>query len=103
MSKVFDRPIIIQKIDEITENWSDVFTLHASINKTKNGDEYLSGGAIQAKRNLTFEIRYFAELEDISFNLQSYRVVYQGVAYDLMDYDDYLMKHKTVKLLGISY
>lgn len=103
MSKLFDRPIVIQKIDELTEEWTDVYKLHASINKSKTDDEYLSGGAIQGKKNLVFEVRYFAELEDISFNIQAYRIMYQGVPFDIADYDDYKLLHKTVKLMGVSY
>ena len=103
MSRIYDRPITIQKIDEITETWADVFTVHAGINKAKSDSEYVNAGAIQGKRSLTFEIRYFADLEDIAFNLSSYRIVYQGTEYDLKDYDDYRLEHKTVKLLGVSY
>lgn len=103
MSRLYDRPILIQKINELTETWEDVFKVHASINKAKGDDEYLSAGAIQGKRNLIFDIRYFADLEDISLNIQSYRVVYRGVPYDIKDYDDYMLKHKTVKILAVSY
>lgn len=103
MAKLFDRPITIQKINELTEDWEDVFKLHARINKAKNDSEYLNAGAIQAKRNLVFEVRYFAGLEDISYNLQTYRVVYQGVPFNLQDYDDYMLRHTTVKLVGVSY
>lgn len=103
MSRPFDKPIVIQKINETTEQWEDVFRVHASINKAKSDDEYLNAGAIQGKKNLTFEIRYFADLEDISLNKQSYRVVYQGVPYDVKDYDDFMLQHKTVKLVAVSY
>ena len=103
MAKVFDRAITIQKRNDQAKTWDDVFTVHASINKAKTDNEYLSAGAIQAKKNLTFEVRYFAALEDISLNLQSYRIFYRGVPYNLVDYDDYLLRHKTVKLLGVSY
>lgn len=103
MSRVFDRPISIQKRNELTEDWEDVFRVHASINKAKSDDEYLNAGAIQGKKNLTFEIRYFNGIEDISFNIQNYRVVYQGVPYDIKDYDDFMLQHKTVKLLAVSY
>ena len=105
MSKLFDRPIMIQKINEVTEEWEDLFEkpLHASINKAKSDGEYVNGGAIQGKRNLVFELRYFKDLEDISFNLQCYRIVYQDRPYDIKDYDDFMLKHKTVKLLGVSY
>lgn len=103
MRKVYDRPIIIQKVDEATEKWENVFKLHAHINKAKSDDEYLSGGGIQGKRNLTFEVRYFAALEDIALNIQSYRIVYLSVPYDIKDFDDYMLQHKTVKILGVSY
>ncbi len=103
MAKTFDRPIIIQKINTVTELWEDVFKVHASINKAKTDDEYLTAGAIQGKKNLTFEVRYFASLEDIGFNIQSYRIVYQGVPYDIKDYDDFMLRHKTVKFSAVSY
>ena len=103
MSRIYDKFIVIQKVDESTETWEDVFKIHAKINKAKSDSEYLNAGAIQAKKNLTFEVRYFADLEDISLNLQMYRIVYQGVPYNIQDYDDYMLKHKTVKLLGVSY
>ena len=103
MARLFDRPITIQKINKVTESWEDVFKVHAFINKAKSDDEYLSGGAIQGKRNLTFEVRYFAALEDISLNIQCYRIVYRGTPYDIKDFDDYMLQHKTVKILGVSY
>ena len=102
MAKKFDRPIVIQKVDE-SENWSDVFVLHASINKSKSDNEYLNAGAVQGKKTLVFEVRYFKDLEDIEFNTQLYRILYQGVPYDIKDYDDFMLTHKTVKLLGVSY
>lgn len=101
--RVFSRPIVIQKIDEATETWEDKYSIHAYINKAKGDDEYLNGGAIQGKRSLTFEVRYFAALEEISLNIQSYRILYQGVPYDIKDFDDYRLMHKTVKILGVSY
>jgi SPP1 family predicted phage head-tail adaptor len=103
MSKIYDRPIIIQKIDEKTETWKDLYNAHASINKASSDNEYLNAGASQSKRTLVFEIRYFKALEDISFNLQCYRILYRGVPYDLKDYDDFMLQHKTVKLVGESY
>jgi SPP1 family predicted phage head-tail adaptor len=103
MANPYDRRIVIQKRDEITEDWITVFTPHARINKGKTDDEYLSAGAIQGKRTLVFEVRYFKDLEDISHNTQLYRVLYQGVPYNIRDYDDFMLAHKSVKLLGVSY
>ena len=103
MANPFDRPITIQKINELTEDWDDVYKVHARVNKTKTDSEYMNAGAVQGKKYLTFEVRYFKQLEDISLNTQCYRVVLQGVPFNLVDYDDYKLQHKTVKLLGVSY
>ena len=103
MSRVYDKPITIEKIDNTSEEWAAVWKLHARLNKSKTDDEYLSGGATQGKRNIVFEVRYFSGLEDIANNIQRYRILYQGIPYDIGDYDDFMFKHKTVKLLGVSY
>ena len=103
MARVFDKPITIQRLDPKEKKWEDVYKLHAFINKAKTDNEYLSAGAVQAKRSLTFEVRYFAALENISFNLQTYRILYRGVPFNITDFDDFMMNHKTVKLLGVSY
>lgn len=103
MSNPFDKAITIQKRDEVTERWVTLFSPHARINKGKSDDEYLNAGGIQGKRTLVFEVRYFKALEDISYNTSLYRIVYQGVPYDVRDYDDFMLGHKTVKLLGVSY
>lgn len=98
---IFDKPIIIQKIDEDTEKWTDLLRLRASINKSK-GSEYLSSGAIQSTRELVFSIRYCPPLKDIPLNTQLYRIIYDSVIYDVMDYDDFMEKHKIIKLFGSS-
>lgn len=103
MAKVFDRPVTIQKLDNKSKRWEDLYKVHASINKAKSDNEYLNAGAIQAKRNLAFEVRYFAGLEDISLNLQVYRILYRDVPYNIVDFDDFMLRHNTVKLLGVSY
>ena len=103
MPNPFDTPIKIQKINELTEDWDDLFSVHARINKAKSNSEYLNAGAVQSKASLTFEIRWFSELKKISLDTQSYRILYDGVAYNITDYDDFMIQHKTVKLLGVSY
>ncbi len=103
MSRIYDKLISIQRINESTEKWEDWLTVHASINKSKGDSEYLNAGAIQAKRSLTFEIRYFEDLEDISYDLQMYRIVYQDISFNIEDFDDFMLQHKTVKILGVSY
>lgn len=102
-TKIFDRPIIIQKQNTDTEEWSDLYTVHASINKSSSDNTYLGSGASQSKRNLTFEIRYFAGLEKVGLDRQYYRIIYRGEVFDIEDYDDYMLQHETVKFYGMSY
>lgn len=103
MSKLFDRPITIQKINEMTEDWEDVYNVHASINKAKANNEYLNAGAIQGKVSLVFEVRFFKNIDLIANDTQHYRIAYNGSFYDIIDYDDFNLSHKSVKLLGVSY
>ena len=99
---IYDKPITIQKINEDTEEWEDLYNLHARVNKS-GGSEYLNAGANQSKSTRVFEIRYFKDLEDIDDNRGLYRIIYRDKPYNITDYDDYLEQHKTIKLLGVSY
>lgn len=99
---VFDRPIKIEKLDETTDEWSEVLSLHARVNKTSGG-EYNRAGASRSVNTLTFEVRYNANLKDIRLNTQVYRLIYDNQRYNIVDYDDYLEKHQTIKLVGESY
>lgn len=100
---MYDKPIIIQQIEESTEKWTNLFNkpLHAKVNKS-NGSEYLNAGASRSKATRVFEIRYFKDLESIALNTQLYRIIYRDHIYNITDYDDFQEKHKTVKLLGVA-
>lgn len=98
---VFDKPITIQKIDE-TETWIDKWNLHASINKTGGGEEFTSGST-RSTATRTFEVRFFSGLKDIDTNKELYRLIYDGNIYNVIDYDDYMESHKTIKLVGEYY
>lgn len=98
----YDKPITIQSQDPITEEWADRWKLHARVNKT-GGGQALSAGADQYRATLTFEIRYFKALEEMRYNPQPFRVVYRGHTFKLVDYDDFMEKHETVKLVGEAY
>ena len=103
MANTYDRPIVIQKQDTTTEQWADLYKVHAKINKASNDNAYLGSGASQSKRSLTFQIRYFKGLDDMDINRQLYRIVYRGEMFNITDYDDYMLKHMNVKILGVSY
>ena len=98
----YDRPIMIQKIDQDTEQWSDLWPLHARLNKT-TGSEFVEAGADRSQSTKTFELRYFEALEDVDYNRGLYRIIYRGHMFNIVDYDDYMEKHQVVKLKAISY
>lgn len=100
----YDKAIAIQKQDETTEQWSDWLgkPLHARVNKT-GGGRGMQAGADQFRATLTFEVRYFAALEELRYDSQRFRILYQGRAFKLTDYDDYQEQHRTVRLVGEYY
>lgn len=98
----YDKPIIIQLQDPDTEAWADTLKLYARVNKTGGGMS-LAAGADQYHVRLTFELRYISALQRIAYGVQPFRVVYRGHTFRVLDYDDYLEQHRTVKLVGELY
>lgn len=96
-------PFTIQAQDPDTEEWADKWKLHAlKVNKT-GGGQALNAGADQYRATLTFEVRYFKALEELRYNPQPYQIIYRGHTFKLVDYDDYLEQHQTIKLVGEAY
>lgn len=105
MAKTYDRPILIYIQNEDTEKfelWSKCPKLHAYVNKSKDKEEYLAGEATQHRVNIAFEVRYNSTLKEIFNCPQLFRILFEGVFYDIVDTDDYLLKHRTLKMLGVS-
>ena len=98
----YDKPITVQVQDLYTEEWADVLRLHARINKAQ-GSVASDAGAEQYRTRLTFEVRYARQLEDINYGPQAYRIVYNSRTFKVTDYDDYMEKHLTVKMVGEFY
>lgn len=99
---IYDKPITIQVQDPVTEEWSDKLRLHAGVNKTTGGVNF-NAGADGFTARLTFEMRYVKALEDIAYSPQAFRVLYRGRTFKVVDYDDYMEKHHTVRLVGEFY
>ena len=96
-------PFTIQAQDPDTEEWADKWKLHAlKVNKT-GGGQTLSAGADQYKTSLTFEVRHFKALEELRYNPQPFRIIYQGHKFKITDYDDFMEEHRIVKLVGEAY
>lgn len=99
---IYDKPITIQVQDPNTEAWDDLWKLHARVNKT-GGGQGLSAGADQYRATLTFEVRYFKSLDAMRYAPQPYRIIYQRHTFKVVDYDDYMEQHRTIKLVGEAY
>lgn len=98
----YDKPITIEVQHPETEEWTEVMRLHARVNKAGGGTT-LNAGADQYHVRLTFEVRYLLRLAEIALNVQPYRVVYRGRTFKVIDYDDFMEQHQTIKLVGELY
>jgi hypothetical protein len=95
-------PITVQ-IQDDNGKWGDKWNLHArKVNKTGGGQVY-NAGADQYKTTLTFEVPYFKDLENMRYSPQLYRILYRGHTFKLVDWDDFMEEHRTVKLVGEAY
>ena len=99
---VFNTPIIIKKFNEDTEKFDNLFKIRSRKPNKSKGSEYFNSGAVQSTHELVFEVRYFKELKKISLNTQLYAIEYKGVIYDIIDYDNFMMENRTVKMLGVA-
>lgn len=96
-------PFTIQVQDENTEQWVDHLHLHAlKVNKTGGGQTF-TAGADQYRASLTFEVRWCKQLEALHYSTQTFRIVYRGHTFKVVDYDDYMEQHQKVKLVGEFY
>ena len=99
---VYDKPIMLQKQDEETELWENVQHLHASVNKA-GGTENFAARADQFHARLQFKLRYYPGFEQVRSAPQLWRIIYNGEQYEIIDYDDYLERHRVVRLIGKRY
>lgn len=98
---VFNKPIVIQKWNEDAQGWEIYFTCHARVNTSK-ATTNLDGGTLYGRNKTNFDVRFCKAVSMIEFDTQLYRIVYKNVVYDLVEYDDYMEQHRTVKLKGVG-
>ena len=96
-------PVTIQKQDPNTEEWVDLLRLHAIQVNRAGGGEAFNAGREQYHPRLTFVLRGCKALEALRYDTQTHRIVYQGRPFNIVDYDDYMEQHLTVKLTGEAY
>lgn len=98
----YDKPVELQKQNENTEKWETIKYFHSRVNKT-GGSETFSANADQFHARLNFDFRYCESLEEIRYQPQVYRLLYRGKPFRIIDYDDYLEQHRTVRIVGVLY
>ena len=99
---MYHRPITIEKINEDTEQFETFLNVHSRINKTR-GDEYFKGGASKSKATLEFNVRFNSKIAQIEYNTEDFRIISNGQRFNILDYDDFMQRHKNIKLIGESY
>lgn len=96
-------PVTIQRMDPDTEEWIDLLRLHAlQINRAGGGESY-SAGRERFSPCLTFDFRWCKALEALRYDTQNHRIVYQSHTFNIVDYDDFMEYHLTVRLTGEAY
>ena len=96
-------PFTVEVQDPNTEKWGYYLGSCArKVNRTGGGENF-GAGAGQFHRRLTFELPYVASWRPILDNPQMYRIQYNGKTYNIVDYDDYMEQHRTLRVVGESY
>lgn len=99
---VYDKPIVVERKDEETQEWAPVWNLHAAVNYSQ-GTEHADGGSQRSVQTLTFKVRWFAGLKDVARNTQLYRIAYDGATFDIQTYDDFMERHREARMQAASY
>lgn len=95
----YNRPILIQKLDEDTEKWSDYYPTHANVNKA-SGKEYFNASTKISNSTYNFKVRYCEKLKELLFNTEIYRVVYESRCYDIKNVDRYAESKTELTIIG---
>lgn len=96
-------PVTIQRQDPDTEDWFDLLKLHATKVNKNGASETFSAGREQYRPRLSFDFRWSKALEELRWSTEPHRIVYQGHPMNIVDYDDYMERHLTVRLVGEAY
>ncbi len=96
-------PVVLQKMNEETEAYEDVKKIHALQVNHRNGAESFDSAAGQYHLGLVFRFAWTRTIEAIRFDPQHYRLMYNGQAFAVTNYDDYMERHLYVNVTGVAY
>lgn len=97
----YDKPIIIQKLNEDTQEFEDRWKLHANVRYTQ-GSEYSDAGAQRSTQTMNFIVRAFKDLKEIKRNTQIYQIIFEDSTFSIEEYEPY-DNNKSVRLQAASY
>lgn len=95
----YNLPIQIQKLNLDSEVWEDYFLTYANINKS-SGREYVNASTNISSSTYNFRTRYCQKIEEVLFDTEIYRILYNGRFYDIKNVDRYAESKNEVTLIG---
>ena len=98
----FDRPVVAERSDREREYGAASAGGTPWVNKARSS-RYSDAGSMRTSQVLTFRWRWDERMRAIPQDMQSFRVVYEGVAYSVEDTDDYMQRHRVFEVEGASY
>ena len=75
--------------------WIEYFSCHAYVNNL-SGSEYYEAAKTNTQNEVYFIVRYCSELKDI--DCEHYRIIFEGVPYNISFVDNVMYENKTLKL-----
>lgn len=96
-------PVMLQRVNDETESYEDVKRLYALKVNRKSGAESFDSAAGQYHLTLTFRFAYTKVFEQVRFEPQHFRLVYNDQPFSISDYDDYMEQHLFVNITGVAY
>lgn len=94
--------IDILKLNITNEKYELYKTCHLlSVNKS-SGKEYFNARTEISTSTLNFVLRYSNDLKDIIYNTQMYRVVYDGITFNVKNADNFKEQNRKLTIVGDS-
>ena len=95
----YNKPILIQKLNDDSEKWEDYLKTHAIINKS-SGKEYFNASTNISDSTYNFKVRYCNNIDSLIFNTEIYRIVYKTRCFNIKNVDRYLESVSEVTIVG---
>lgn len=96
---ILNKKILIQKLDNQTDKWSDYFNTHAQINKS-SGKEYFNASTNITSGTFNFKVRYCNALSELQYDTAGYRIVYDNQIFNIVNVDNFMLKNHDLTIVG---